>query len=183
MKVKVSKAPGPDGIPNWILHDLAGIISGPVCAIYMYNTAIREGNLPSMWKSANVTPLAKVKNPSDIKTDIRPISLTAIISKSLESSMGHRILIEIGKKLDPHQFGGIKGSSTTHALTDLMHLWHKTVHACQSVNIIFLDFYKAFDLIDHTTLIQKFAKLGLSDVPLRWLWFLEWQKTANKTGK
>ena len=31
LKTDTTKAPGPDGIPNWILHDLAGLISKPIC--------------------------------------------------------------------------------------------------------------------------------------------------------
>ena len=44
MKVQISKVPGPDGIPNWVLHDFAGILASPVSAVY--NSSIREGSLP-----------------------------------------------------------------------------------------------------------------------------------------
>ena len=84
LDTKVSKAPGPDGIPNWVLHDHAGLISGPICTIY--NSSLREGFVPEIWKSANVTPLPKVAPPKDIKSDIRPISLTAILAKHQELS-------------------------------------------------------------------------------------------------
>ena len=43
--VNVHKAPGPDGLPNWILHDFCSELSGPLCAIF--NASIREGIVPA----------------------------------------------------------------------------------------------------------------------------------------
>jgi len=31
----VHKAPGPDGLPNWLLRDFSNQLAGPVCAIYV----------------------------------------------------------------------------------------------------------------------------------------------------
>ena len=45
MKTDTTKAPVPDGIPNWILHDLAGLISKLICCIF--KSSIREGSVPS----------------------------------------------------------------------------------------------------------------------------------------
>ena len=45
MKTDTTKSPGPDGIPNWILRDLAGLISKPICCIF--NSSIREGSVLS----------------------------------------------------------------------------------------------------------------------------------------
>jgi len=30
-------------------------------------------------------------------------------------------------KLDTNQFGAIRGRSTTHAVVDMLHMWHKAV--------------------------------------------------------
>lgn len=60
VKINTNKAIGPDGIPNWILRDGASFLSGPVCAVF--NSSMREGYVPPMWKSANIFPLPKV-NP------------------------------------------------------------------------------------------------------------------------
>ena len=56
-KINVSKASGPDDIPGWLLRDHALILAHPVCTIF--NASIREGFLPSNWKSANVIPIPK----------------------------------------------------------------------------------------------------------------------------
>ncbi len=48
MKINTNKSVSPDAIPNWVLHDLFGIISAPVCAIF--NSSIKEGFIPTLWK-------------------------------------------------------------------------------------------------------------------------------------
>ena len=62
MKTDTTKSPDPDGIPNWILHDRAGLISRPICCFF--NSSIREGSVPSCWKRADVVPIPK-SNPPD----------------------------------------------------------------------------------------------------------------------
>ena len=76
------KSVGPDKIPNWLLKDCASIISNPVCSIF--NSSIREGHVPKLWKSAEVLPLAKTPQPQFIDSDLRPISLTPVITKVFE---------------------------------------------------------------------------------------------------
>ena len=61
---------------------------------------------------ANVVPVPKVNPPSLIEADLRPILLTPTVSKVLESIVGSWILDVVDKQLD-HQFGALKGRSTT----------------------------------------------------------------------
>ena len=78
-------------------------------------------------KEANVIPVQKSHPPQLIETDLRPISLTPTLSKLLESFIGAWILDRIKDKLDVNQCGALKGRSTTHALVDIVHHWHKAV--------------------------------------------------------
>jgi len=80
-KINVRKAPGPDGIPNWVLRDFCPYLSGPVCAIF--NASIREGFVPIQWKEANIISVLKVSLPQSIKFELRPISLTSTLGKVL----------------------------------------------------------------------------------------------------
>ena len=83
MSVNISKAPGPDQIPNWVLHDFPGYLAPPICAIF--NSSVREGSLPKLWKCAISCPVPKVIPPKEIEKDLRPISLTCVMSKELET--------------------------------------------------------------------------------------------------
>ncbi|CAB4017816.1 RNA-directed DNA polymerase from mobile element jockey, partial [Paramuricea clavata] len=77
--VKSNKAPGPDSLPNWILNNFSMEISEPVTMIF--NASIKQAQVPMQWKEANVVPVPKTSSVTDISSDLRPISLTATLSK------------------------------------------------------------------------------------------------------
>ena len=81
LAIKRRKSCGPDEIPNWVLKNFAPIVCRPVCSIF--NSSISQGHVPSLWKCTNVLPLGKVPQPRSIDSDLRPISLTAVLSKVL----------------------------------------------------------------------------------------------------
>ena len=59
-------------------------------------------------------------------------------------------------KISDSQYGGLPRSSTINALVNLIHKWHKSVDKMQRmITIVFLDFRKAFDLIDHNKLLVR----------------------------
>ena len=161
------KSSGPDEIPNWFFKEFSVWLAEPVCAIF--NASIREGEVPSLWKQANVVPIPKVHPPTDITKDLRPISLTPTLSKILESFIGNWTLQQIREKLDKKQYGCLKGRSTTHELVDILHHWHQALDKHQSVRAVFIDYAKAFDHVDHSTVIAKLRVLGVSDIILRWI--------------
>ena len=82
LAIKESKSCGPDEIPNWVLKNFAPILCRPMCSIF--NSSISQGHVPSLWKRANVLPLGKIPQPRSIDSDLRPISLTTVLSKVLE---------------------------------------------------------------------------------------------------
>ena len=96
-------------------------------------------------------------------------SLTATLSKLLESFVGSWILDRIEDKFDKHQYGALKGRSTTHAPVDIMHHWHKAVDEGKSVRVVFVDFAKAFDHIDHNVLMAKLMDYDLPHTVIRWI--------------
>ena len=87
------------------------------CAMHRY--------VPPLWKSANVSPLAKVNPPTQLQKHIRPISLTPVIAKVLEGFTCQWVTDTISEVIDPHQYGSVKGSSTVHALVELVHHWRQ----------------------------------------------------------
>ena len=54
-KLKVTKAKGPDDIPPWIYKEFCDILSRPMASIV--NCSMREGYVPTLWKTANITSL------------------------------------------------------------------------------------------------------------------------------
>ena len=46
----------------------------------------------------------------------------------------------------------------------------KWVDAGLAVDVVFLDFSKAFDVVSHDVMIEKLGCLGFDVVVLRWIW-------------
>lgn len=166
-KIDGRKSCGPDELPNWFLREFSVWLAEPLTAIF--NASLCEGHVPLEWKLANVVPLPKQNPPRDITSDIRPISLTASLSKVLESFVSRWVLDLIDKKLDRKQFGGLRGKSTTHALIDMIHHWISALDKGKSVRLLFVDYAKAFDHVDHSTVVRKLINLGVPDFLIRWI--------------
>ena len=98
-KVKPIKASGPDSIPNWLLKRFSMELATPVASIF--NASISQALVPLQWEVADVIPIPKTNPIEDLNNDFRPISLTATLSKILESFYADWILDSIYHKLDP----------------------------------------------------------------------------------
>jgi len=166
-RINIRKAAGPDNLPNWFLRDFAFALCDPLC--YIFNSSVREGVVPTAWKQANIVAIPKTKPQKSVDQDLRPISLTPTISKVFESLVGRWMLNAIGDKFDSKQFGAIRGRSTSHALVDIVHKWHKALDEQRSVRAVFVDYAKAFDHVDHPTVMNKLAALAVPPIILRWL--------------
>ena len=68
-KIKVNKTTGPDRIPPWALKESSHLLAAPVTAIF--NSSLREGALPKLWKTATIFPVSKKHPPITIENDIR----------------------------------------------------------------------------------------------------------------
>lgn len=71
-----------------------------------------------------MTPVAKSTPALDVDSDFRPISLTPIVSKILESFPYMWLYESVCDQIDPLQFGSLKGSSTTMTLIYLLNKWY-----------------------------------------------------------
>ena len=81
-KMKDNKSHGVDGIPPKLLKEIVEQISTPLAKLF--NLSLEEGIVPSEWKEANITPLFK-KASRDKPENYRPVSLTSVVCKSLET--------------------------------------------------------------------------------------------------
>lgn len=176
-RIKIHKAPGPDGIPNWFLRDFSSFLCQPIAAIF--NASIREGVVPAIWKSAEVVPIPKVHPPTSIQNDLRPISLLPTIAKVFEGVVKGWISPLLEPSLDINQFGCRPGRSTTHALIAIQHTWMETLDNKGSVRALFVDFKKAFDIVNHNILFNKLKKFNISHCLLKWVASYLFQRTQR----
>ena len=138
-QVKPGKSSGPDGISPKIIKEFSYEFSTPICDIL--NSSYNQGVVPEQWKKAIVVPIPKSNPPCADK--LRPISLTDCFAKIAEGFITGWVLEDIGDKIDPHQFGNVKGISTTHYLVSLLHFQHQGADKAGNVGTVVLtDFPK-----------------------------------------
>ena len=91
---------------------------------------------------------------------------------------------DISPVISPAQYGGLPGLSTTHALLNLLHNWYKALEKPKTViRVLFLDFSKAFDLINHNKLLQDMKTMGVREALIPWIAsYLKGRKQRTKLG-
>ena len=96
----------------------AGILACPVTAVQ--NNSFAEQRRPSSWK---MVPVPTLKPVIDINKNLRPLSLTSVISKLAQDFV---VALHFGpaalEVIDTNQYGRITASSTPHALTYMVHV-------------------------------------------------------------
>ena len=118
-QIKVNKAVGPDNVPAWVLMDNASTLAAPLTALF--DTSLRDGVIPALWKTAHAIPLPMKQTPRSIEKDIRPISLTSIVSNMFESIMMKWVDHLLENNIDDKLFGGIVSSvSDIHFIADIL---------------------------------------------------------------
>ena len=88
-RLKTGKAPGPDGIQDFVLKNLSKIIAPALCAIF--KLSYQMGDVPEDWRLANVVPVYKKGDKADPE-NYRPISLTCITCKMMEHIIASNIM-------------------------------------------------------------------------------------------
>ena len=120
LRLSPFKACGPDAIPNRILKLFASELSDPVTTIF--NRLLSSGNFPSAWRDAYISPIPKASAVT-CDNDLRPVALTACLSKVFEDFVVQWLMEDIKEHIDPNQFCSLKGVSTTFCLLDMLHNW------------------------------------------------------------
>ncbi|CAB4019270.1 Hypothetical predicted protein [Paramuricea clavata] len=175
------KATGSDGIPAWVLkrycEELAPIVHDIICA------SIKECEYPTAYKHALVIPVPKVNPPRDIENDFRQISILPQMAKVLE-----KLQLKLNlpsSRINDNQHAFTSKRSTVSALTNISQNWFivtdNTHSAKNGVHALFIDFSKAFDLVDHGILLRKLAEMNVTKA--FWLWtrsFLEDRRQQAK---
>ena len=167
-RLNENKSCGPDEIHPKLLKKLMKFISEPLTVLL--NRTMREGQMPVDWKGAFVTPIFK-KGSKNIAENYRPISLTSLVCKLMESFVKTAVMTHLITEglLSKKQFGFISGRSTT---TQLLHYLDKCIDQIVKgsvVDSIYLDFAKAFDTVPHMRLLGKLTSYGITGNIHNWI--------------
>ena len=130
---------------------------------------MRTGKIPSDWKAAKVSPIHKGGDKTD-KNNYRPISVISVVMKMFERAVHDQLqsyLIE-HNMLAPQQSGFRKGHSTDTVLSYFTDFLLKQMDQGKLTGVVFLDFRKAFDSVNHEILLQKLQMYGVQGPELAW---------------
>jgi len=162
-----SKATGLDGLNAKFLKMSYSVISKPLEQVI--NTSIVNGHFPHVFKQAKVTPIFKKGSTSD-KNNYRPISILPILSKIYEKHVSEhlQIFLEENNLLHSQQSGFRKNHNCETALTSIIDNWITAINDNKTVGTVFLDLTKAFDLVNHSLLLNKLKLYQFSTQSIKW---------------
>ncbi|KAF2366666.1 Reverse transcriptase domain [Trinorchestia longiramus] len=162
------KSTGPDGLGPWILKETAEVISEPLTNIF--NRSLETGIVPDVWKRANVTLIFK-KGNKQIPNNYRPISLTSVIRKTIERLLKVRITKHLDDQnlINDTQHGFREKRCCLTNLLDFFREVNRIHDRTEAVDLVYLDFQKAFDKVPYERLVAKVEAHGIRGNYSQWI--------------
>ena len=176
-RLNVTKSCGPDNMHPSVLQKAAGVTSRPLELIF--RKSLENGECPEDW-SANVTPIHKKGDRTD-PSNYRPVSLISQVCKVLESLVRDHIIEHLSKNdiLRDEQHGFREGRSCLTNLLETVEQWTEIIDDGHCIDIAYLDFRKAFDLVFHKHLLFKMSKYGITNQVMKWVEAFLYQQTQK----
>ena len=135
--------------------------------------SLLTSTVPRQWKQAYIWPVPKTSTPEQ-PADYRPISITPVLTRMTERIVVQCYIYPALSSPPPtlqysDQFAFRPTGSTTAAIIHLLNIVVSRISTEPYVIVISLDFSKAFDTVQHLTLLRKLAQLDILDHIYSWL--------------
>lgn len=166
-RVKIGKAPGPDGITG----EMAQIIykAAPSACLDVFNECLRSGIFPAPWKEAELCLIPKPKKPGQTNTTYRPICLISVLGKFLERLLANRIEGDTDELLSPKQYGFRRRKSTTDAVRAVLSAGKEAKEASSGtvVIVVAFDIKNAFNTARWDKISEALVRKGCPEYLIR----------------
>jgi len=166
-KMRAKAKGGPDAIPPIFYKTCCDQLCLPLSSLFQIS--FHNGYLPPVWLSAFISPAFKKGDPTD-PNNYRPIALTCTACKIMESVIKEQLLnfLLCKQLISKKQHAFISRHSTATNLLECTHDWLISLskHAC--VDVIYIDFSRAFDSIVYSKLLAKLTVYGIDGKLLDW---------------
>ena len=166
-KLCKSKSTGLDNISVRLLRECPDLIADSLCLIF--NRSINTGT--HELKCAKVLPLFKQGERINMN-NYRPISIIPIVAKVFERIVYDQAYTFLASNnLLSHcqsGFRSLHSRSTVTALLEATNDWAFNIDRSNVNAIVFLDFKKAFDTVDHEILLSKLKLYGFGASANQW---------------
>ncbi len=154
MKLKSGKCSGSEKLQAEH-NKLSNDIISPYITL-MFNAMLAHGYIPSVVMMVIIVPIVKKKGlDARESSSYRPIAIDSVISKILEIIILHYCRKYLGTK--DNQFGYKVGAGTEMAIYSVKQVAHYYVRHDTPVYACYMDASKAFDLVNHFTLLKNYA--------------------------
>ena len=168
IKLNTKSAGGPDGVPLIFLKRCAHVRSHSLA--FLFEHSFNSCVLPVIWLHAYITPIFK-KGDSTSPANYRPISLTCTTCKIMESiikdAMSSALLT--ANLITKQQHAFISKHSTTSNLLECTSDWSLSLNHKIPVDVIYIDFARAFDSVVHAKLLYKLYNLIVPSKSITWI--------------
>ena len=161
-EMSVSSSAGPDGLPSSFLKNCLPVLIKPLKILL--RKSLDSGDIPAIFKRAAIVPIFKGGDRT-CPANYRPISLTPVLMKLFERIIRKQVIsfLVVNKLLNPSQHGFRENRSCLSALLDVYDnlLFMLAENPC-IIDMIYLDFSKAFDKVDFGILFHKMKDMGIT---------------------
>lgn len=166
--LKPSKSPGPDGIHPFLLKECANELAAPL--YWLFRKSLDESKVPQAWKQGTVTALHKKGDKTRVD-NYRPISLTSVVCKCMEKIVRRSLMQHMldNNLLSAQQHGFVPGRSCITQMLEVLDKWTEAVDQGETIDVVYLDFAKAFDTVPHRRLMLKLQSYGVQGKVLGWI--------------
>ena len=167
-KLKSKSAAGPDGLPPVFLKHIAAEIASPLA--FIFEQFFSGAFVPPVWKEAYIRPIFKGGSACD-PANYRPISLTCVCSKIMESIINEHMLSYLLSHdlITKHQHGFLAKRSTCTQLLECFQDWVVGLSNKRAVDVVYIDFSRAFDSVVYSKLFIKLESYGFNHELLAWI--------------
>ena len=167
--LKSNSSSGPDGFPALLLKKMSTSLAKPLSVVL--RQSLDEGKIPEVLKKGTISPIYKGSGDKRKPKSYRPVTLTSTVSRVFEKVLKARIVdfLESGEKINEGQHGFRRGRS---CLSQLLHHYDQVISDAengQNVDVVYTDFAKCFDKVDHHILLRKVKEVGIGGKIGRWL--------------
>ena len=167
-EISINAACGPNDIPATVLKNCKDSLASPI--FLLWKDSLASGCVPQSFKNQIITPVYKKSSKSD-PANYRPISLTSHVIKIFERLVKQAIVKHIcyNNIMCPNQHGFTKHKSCFTQL--LAHVEYAILNLLENADtdVIYLDYAKAFDKVDHQILLKKLHCYGIRGKLLAWI--------------
>ena len=154
--------------PHCILKTAANQLALILTRLYQFSLC--SGEVQTDWRYTHIVPVFK-KRETHVPSNYRPVSLTSIVCKVLKHIVHSSVIDHFDRHniLTDNQHGFRAKRSCESQLSTTIQKIASSMSSKGQVDVILLDFEKAFDKVPSQRLLHKLDYYGVRNFTLRWI--------------